>query len=517
MGNQNNNLANLLDDSVSRFPKRVALIFGSRKITYAQLGFISRKISGGLLNLGIKPSDKVALWLPNCREFIYSYFAILRLGATVVPVNNMLKREEARYVIEDSQAKTLICSIDKTEDAKNILSRIESLENVIVSPFPKDDRIVLNFTKLIHESQEFKQKTEIKESDIAQIVYTSGTTGKPKGVCLTHSNIYSNVRASALAIYFNKRDSLICILPLFHSFASTVCMCLPLYKGAKIVLMRSVRPFKRIIRAIFKHRVTVFIGVPSLYNILNEMKLKKWQWIFNLILNPLRLSISGAAALPGSVWQKFEKKFKRPLLQGYGLTEASPVVSMNPLKGRRKPDSIGLPVDKVLIKIVDKNDKEVPLGQVGELLVRGPNVMQGYFNLEAETAKVLKNGWLYTGDLAKKDKDGHFYIIGRSKEMINVRGFNVYPREIEDILYKYPHVKEAAVVGVNHKHRGEVPVVFLVSDKEISQREVIVYLRNNLASYKVPLKVFFKDNLPKNTTGKILKRQLKDEIKDLFE
>jgi len=293
-------------------------------------------------------------------------------------------------------------------------------------------------------------------------------------------------------------------------------MLLPLYKGARIVLMRTVRPFKRIIRAIFKHRVTVFVGVPSVYNILTEMKLSHLQGLANAVLNPVRLCISGAAALPGCVWEKFEKKFRRPLLQGYGLTEAAPVVSLNPLAGPRKADSIGLPIESVEVKIVDPNGQEMSTGMVGEIITRGPNVMKGYYNLEEATREVIKNGWLFTGDLGKKDDDGFIYIMGRSKELIKVRGFNVYPAEIEDLLYRYPYIKEAAVVGVLHHHRGEVPVAFVVTERQITQREIISYLRSNLASYKVPLKVIFKENLPKNATGKVLKRELQTEIEAIF-
>ena len=280
--------------------------------------------------------------------------------------------------------------------------------------------------------------------------------------------------------------------------------------------MRSVRPFKRVIRAIFGHRVSVFVGVPSLYAILAETKLSFVQSFLNMLLNPIRLCISGAAALPYAVWEKFEKKIKRPLLQGYGLTEASPVVSLNPWRGKRKPDSIGLPLPSVQVKVVDVRDKEVPQGEVGELLVKGPNVMKGYYNLDEETAKALRGGWLYTGDLAKIDEKGYIYIMGRSKEMINVRGFNVYPREIEDLLYRYPYVKEAAVVGVFHRHRGEVPVAFVVSEKSLTQSEITGYLRSNLASYKIPLKIIFRHSLPKNPAGKILKKQLQEDIKDIF-
>jgi len=511
-----NNLVQLLGRSVSKFPKKVVLIFGSRKITYQQLNSSYQKLASALLDLGIKEFDRIALWLPNCPEFVHSFFATLSLRATVVPINTMFKREEAKFVIEDSQAKILICSVDKLEDSENILSRLDTLKHIICLKAHKDKNLVSDFKHLIENYQELSQTREIKGDDLAEIVYTSGTTGKPKGACLTHKNLISNINDCAKAIKFTKRDSLICFLPLFHSFSSTVCMLLPLSQGAKIIIMRSIKPFKRVMRAVFKHRVTIFIGVPSLYNILAEAKISPLKAFLNIFINPVRLYISGAAALPVSVCKKFEKKFRRPLLQGYGLTEASPVVSMSPIGRRRKLDSIGLAMPSVEVKIVDKQGKQLSPEAIGELLVKGPNVMKGYYNLEEENKKALREGWLYTGDLAKIDKEGFIYIIGRSKEMINVRGFNVYPREIEDILYHYPGVKEAAVIGVAHRHRGEVPVAFIVGQGQLQEREIIEHLRANLASYKVPLKIIFKDSLPKNPTGKILKRELQEEVKEIF-
>ena len=516
MSEEVNSLPEVLRMSVSKFPKKVALIFGSRKITYQQLNSSYQKLASALLDLGIKEFDKVALWLPNCPEFVYSFFATLSLRATVVPINTMFKREEARFVIEDSQAKILICSVDKLEDSENILSRLDNLEQIICLKVHSDNNLVFDFKQLIESYQELNQTREIKGDDLAEIVYTSGTTGKPKGACLTHNNLISNINDCAKAIKFTKRDSLICFLPLFHSFSSTVCMLLPLSQGAKIIIMRSVRPFKRVMRAVFKHRVTIFIGVPSLYNILSEAKVPPLKALLNIFINPVRLYIAGAAALPVKVCKKFEKKFRRPLLQGYGLTEASPVVSMSPLGRRGKLDSVGLAMPSVEVKIVDKQGKQLSPEAIGELLVKGPNVMKGYYNLEEENRKALTGGWLYTGDLAKIDSQGFIYIIGRLKEMINVRGFNVYPREIEDMLYHYPRVKEAAVVGVAHRHRGEVPVAFIVGQGQLGEREIIEYLRANLATYKVPLKIIFRDSLPKNSTGKILKRELQEEIRGIF-
>ena len=511
------NLNQLLDRAAADFSQKTALVFGARRITYRQLGESVEKLASSLYNLGVRKSDKVALWLPNCPEFVFSFFAVLRLGAVVVPINTMFKREEACFIIEDSQAKILICSIDKAKDSENILARVETLFNLISLPAPAQNKLVLSFHDLLRHPKGYFLDSPLAGDDLAQIVYTSGTTGRPKGACLTHKNLISNIQDCAKIIKFNQRDSLICILPLFHSFALTVCMLLPIYKGGRIVIMRAVRPFKRVIRAIFRQRVTIFIGVPSIYSILSGIKMTAFQRLANFFINPIRLCISGAAALPVKVSQDFEKKFRRPLLQGYGLTEASPVVSLNPLGGRHIFDSIGLALPSIKVKVVGKQGQELPCGEVGEILVKGPNVMNGYYNLEEETKKTLKDGWLYTGDLAKIDPQGFIYIIGRIKEMINVRGFNVYPREIEDLLYQYSGVKEVAVVGIPHRHRGEVPVAFVVSERELKQKEVIDYLRINLASYKVPLKIFFKLELPKNATGKILKAELQDEVKGTFQ
>ena len=509
-------LNQMLDNAAIRFMKKTALIFGAKKVSYGQLSSRSAKLASALYNLGVREFDKVALWLPNCPEFIYSFFSILKLRAIVVPVNTMFKREEAKFVIEDSQARVLICSVDKAFDSENILSRINTLSHLICLSELPGRKSVLDFNRLINTHPEFSNTLRVKSEDIAEIVYTSGTTGKPKGACLSHRNILTNIKDCARVIHFSKRDCLICILPLFHSFSSTVCMCLPLYKGAKIIIMRAVRPFKRVIRTIFKYRVTIFVGVPSIYNIISEVKLSRRRSLLNSLFNPVRIYISGAADLPLAVWHKFKAKFKRPLLQGYGLTEASPVVSLNPLGRDDKPNSVGLALPSLKVKVVDHNNREVASGMVGELLVKGDSVMAGYHNLPEETKNVLRQGWLHTGDLAKIDEQGFIYIMGRLKEMINVRGFNVYPREIEDILYKHPKVKEAAVVGVFHRHRGEVPIAFVVGEQGIKEREVLEYLRANIASYKVPLKLVLKDSLVKNSTGKILKRKLKEEIEDIF-
>lgn len=509
-------LVEMLDETANKYPNKIAIVFGTKKISYGDLARITKRLASGLYDLGVREFERVGIWLPNCPEFVYSFFAILRLRATVVPVNSMFKREEARFVMEDCAAKALVCSVDRINDSQNLLSRLHNLKHVICVSAPKKSSVVINFDSLLRQAKEFTKSVKINDDDFAQIIYTSGTTGRPKGACLTHKNLISNIKDCAQIIRVTKRDCTICILPLFHSFASTVCMLLPIYKGAKIVIMRAVRPFKRVIRSIFKHRVTIFAGVPSLYSILADAKFPPLSIILSRFINPLRLCISGAAALPFEVWHKFQGRFGRLLLQGYGLTEASPVVSLNPLKGKKKPASVGMALPSVEVKVVDEKGNDLENDQIGELLVKGPNVMKGYYNLEEETKTSLKENWLYTGDLAKIDKQGFIYIMGRLKEMINVRGLNVYPREIEDLLYRHPAIKEAAVVGVSHSHRGEAPVAFVVKKADLEEREITHYLRANLAPYKVPIRIFSKDTLPKNPTGKILKKDLQKEIEGIF-
>lgn len=505
----------MLDIIGSRYPKRVAIVFGAKKVTYHQLREITKKVAQALYRLGIREKDKVGLWLHNCPEFVYAYFAILRLNAIVVPINSMFKREEAKFVIEDSGAKILVCSIDKLDESEVILSRLETLRYLVcVSSCDKTN--ILSFSEFIQEGSPLKERFSIEPDSVAEILYTSGTTGRPKGACLTHRNLISNVKDSCSAIIVTKRDCFLCILPLFHSFASTVCMLLPISTGAKIVIMRTIRPFKRVIRAILKNRVTIFVGIPSIYNILAETKFSWLQLFLSYFLNPIRVCISGAAALSKETIKKFETKFRKPLLEGYGLTEASPVVSLNPLKGKRKPGSVGIAFPSLEVKIIDKQGESLSRDEIGQLLVRGPSIMRGYYNLEDQTKVSLKDGWLYTGDLAKIDKEGYIYIMGRIKDMINVRGLNVYPKEIEELLYTHPQVKEAAVVGVYHRHRGEVPIAFIIKEGDLTERKVTQYLRANLASYKVPLKVIFKEDLPKNPTGKILKKELQKDIENIF-
>ena len=408
------NLGELLNVSATKHPERIAIVFGRKKITYKILDELTNDIASGLIDLGIKKGDKVALFLDNCPEFVISYYGILKAGGVVVPINYMFKIEEAKYILEDSQTKAMITLRMYLAMAEELRLRVDSLKYIVT---PGELLCLKKHNQYVHT------QASTEPEDLAVILYTSGTTGFPKGAMLSHYNLISNAFDSSSVMQINCRYSFICILPLFHSFAATVCMNLPLLVGAKIVIMKSVKPFKRVIRAIRKNRVNVFIGVPSMYTILKNMKMPK---IFHSplikLFNPVKLCISGAAALPAKTLKGFEKKFRIPLIEGYGLTEASPVVTLNPLKGKRKSGSVGLTLsENIELKIVDEQGDTLAAEQVGELLVKGPNVMQGYFRKEEATREVLKDGWLYTGDMAKFDHEGYFYIVGRRKASPGLR------------------------------------------------------------------------------------------------
>lgn len=509
------NLGEVISISAKKHPRRTALVFGQKKINYHHLNEITAQLSAGLVSLGIKKQERIALLMDNCPEFVISYYAILKAGAVVVPINYMFKMEEAKFILEDSQAVCLITMRTYVDMAQELRLRLDHLKHIITNAKAKEE--ILDFSAIKKSNTHILADIACEPNDLAVILYTSGTTGHPKGAMLSHYNLISNAVDSCSAIKVNHKDSFICVLPLFHSFAATVCMNLPLLIGAKVVIMKSLRPFRRIIRAIRKNRVTVFVGIPSIYNIFKDIKLPRLiHTPLIKLFNPVRICISGAAALPAETFYNFERKFRIPLLEGYGLTEASPVVTLNPLRGKRKAGSIGLNLAKrIELKIVDGQDNPVSLGEIGELLVKGPNVMQGYFRQKEASREVLKDGWLYTGDMAKADSQGYIYIVGRKKEMVNVRGLNVYPREIEEVLYQNPKIKETAVIGIEDSHKGEVPKGFVVlkEGETATEHEIIQYLRERLAAYKIPKFIEFRDALPKNNTGKILKRILEDEEK----
>ncbi len=349
-----------------------------------------------------------------------------------------------------------------------------------------------------------------EEDDVATLIYTSGTTGSPKGVMLTHSNLISNAQACLKRVKITPKDHFSCLLLLYHSFTLTTCILTPFYAGATSVIIKSLKNFKEVFKQILKSKVTIFIAIPPIYRILADAKTPFFLTAFPFrLLNPIRLCVSGGEALPLEVMRKFEKKFHIPVLEGYGLTEASPVVTLSPLN-ERKLGSVGQPLEGIEIRIVDDDNKELPTGEIGEILAKGPSVMKGYYDRPEETEAAIKHGWLYTGDLGKLDEEGFLYIVDRKKDLIVMKGLNVYPKEVEDVLYTHPKVKEAAVIGRHLEGKGEVPIAYVVlqEGENATEDEIHKYLRHSLASYKIPRRIEFRKDLPKTPTGKILKRML---------
>ena len=484
-----------LETAVAAQPRKVCVFWGGERITYAELmARIDRYGARLQATHGVRPGDRVGILLKNSPEFIYALYAVLKSGAIVVPINTFLKAPEIQHITDDCQLKCLVASADFDET----LSRVKGVTVVPLRDLGQG------------APASAPNWPPVAPTDLAVIIYTSGTTGKSKGAMLTHGNITSNVHSCIEALEPSKTDRLVLLLPMFHSFMLTVCIFTPLSVGAGIVLIKSVQPFKMAMREIIRNRATILVGIPQLFQALADARIPFWlHWVLKL-----HLAVSGAAPLPGETLGKFDRKFHFPLLEGYGLSEASPVVSFNPIRGVRKAGSVGLPLPEVQVKIFNEHAEELPAGQVGEIVVSGPNVMRGYYNHPEETAATLRNNWLHTGDMGKKDEDGYIYIVDRRKEMLLVRGMNVYPREIEEVLYQFPNVREAAVVPKPDEKRGEVPIAFVspVEGAKLDPGEILAFCRERLADYKIPREIRVLEALPRTATGKIAKLELKKQV-----
>jgi long-chain acyl-CoA synthetase len=447
----------------------------------------------------MQPGDRVALLCHNCANYIAAYFGIIRGGGVVLPLNNLLTHEEIDFILDD--AGVAICLYDA--DCSGTVARLGNGQG----------RSFLTLSEIVamHRPTQSFEEHRHGVDDISTILYTSGTTGRPKGALLTHRNIMANALAATDVIHVTHRDRFVVFLPLFHSFTFTVCVVIPLLTGAMISLLVSVRPFSRVLRSLILDRITLFVAIPTVYKILAE---KNMPLFVKLLLN-LRLCVSGAAPLPVKVIHEFEGAFKVPLLEGYGLTEAAPVVSINPLeKDKRRPGTVGLPLPGIEVMVVDDGGTPLPAGVPGELIVKGPNVMRGYLNKPEETAKTIKDGWLYTGDVASIEDSGHIRIIDRKKDMIIVDGLNVYPSEIEEVLYRHNAVRDCSMIGVPHEHEeGKELAMMYVVLKEGAQatpKALREYLAEHVAHYKIPRRFIFAEELPRTATGKIMKKELRN-------
>jgi long-chain acyl-CoA synthetase len=462
------------------------------------------RLAGGLAGLGIETGDRVALLLPNCPQFPLSYLAAARLGAPVVPINVLLTAGEIQHILTDSSPRALITTSALPGIAQRLASLGSAIDHVVLS----GDRPVdgaHSFEAMGQTAEPIDSASRATPDDVAAIVYTSGTTGVPKGAMLSHHNLISNADACVEMIQVSDRDHFLCVLPLFHSFGATVCMVLPLLIGATTTLMPRFAPMD-VLRTIVSEGITLFAGVPSMYAAMLRLRSEE-QWD----LSHMRICVSGGAPMPVALLEAFATRYAVTMLEGYGPTEASPVVSVNPYDGVRKPGSVGLPLPGVSLKIVDDDGRVMPPGEVGEILVHGDNVMQGYYGRPEDTAETVRDGWLYTGDMGRLDQDGYLYIMGRKKDLIIVGGMNVYPREVEAALHGHPAVAEAAVVGASASLRGEQVVAFVVLSEgcSASADELVELCRGALAKFKVPRRVVVVDELPRSGMGKVLKSQLR--------
>ncbi len=512
------NLATLLEDSAREKPAHTAVIFNETKLPYAAVNAAANQVANGLTSLGIQPGDKVALSCLNIPYFPIVYYGILKAGAVVVPLNVLLKPREIAYHLQDSDAKAYFC-FEGTEQLPmgqmgwGGFQEANSCEHFFLitanpaAPSPIEGAKTMGM--LLHNQLPTYPTVQTSSEDTAVILYTSGTTGRPKGAELSHLNMVLNARLSDTMYTAHPDDVQLIALPLFHSFGQTVQMNAGFYNGATLSLLPRFDP-DAALSIMQRDNVTIFAGVPTMYwAMLNYPGADKYD--LDKISETLRYSFSGGSAMPVEVMKAFGKKFNVKILEGYGLSETSPVASFNRVDRERKPGSVGLPVWGVDIRIVDEEDEDVPQGELGEIVIRGHNIMKGYYKKPQATAEAFRNGWFHSGDIGRKDEDGYVYIADRVKDMIIRGGFNVYPREVEETLVSHPDVSLAAVIGIPHDQYGEEIKAFVVRKEgaTASEAEIMAWAKENMAAYKYPREIVFRDTLPMNATGKILKIELR--------
>ena len=489
------NLASILSESAQQDPAAIAIKLDDAELSYRQLDDASAQVAGVLAERGVGRGDRVGIMLPNVPYFPICYYGVLRAGGVVVPMNVLLKRREVAFYLNDPEAKLLFAWHEFGQDARGG-AQDAGAECVLVE--------LGEFEKTIADAEPLADMADTAEEDTAVILYTSGTTGTPKGAELTHANLLRNAQIAQSLFEVGERPVTLGALPLFHSFGQTCSMNATLAGGGMLTLIPRFDPGKAL-EIIQRDRVNVFQGVPTMYNaILHHPERDEFD------TSTLKLCVSGGSAMPVELMRGFEEAFGCKVLEGYGLSETSPVASFNHPDRERKPGSIGTPVDGVEMKVVDDEGKEVSQGEVGEIVIRGHNVMKGYWRRADATEETIRDGWFHTGDMAQVDEDGYFFIVDRKKDMIIRGGYNVYPREIEEVLYEHPAVREVAVIGVPHDEYGEeVAAAVAVKDgEEVSAEQLRDYVKERVAAYKYPRRVWLVEDLPKGPTGKILKREI---------
>ncbi|GAV24603.1 long-chain-fatty-acid--CoA ligase [Carboxydothermus islandicus] len=504
---------------------KTALIFFNKKLSYSELTEYIENLAINLSLLGLEPGDRVGIMLPNSPQYVIVYFALMAAGMIAVPLNPLLSARELTYIIEDAGVKAIFALnlfAEKLKNLDNVKIVYTAIADFLAFPLnfllklkekaPSvkiDNEKIFALMPLLKNtgSKNFRPKQRDLKKEPAVIIYTSGTTGKPKGVMLSEYALIVNAYHVKVWGDLVPEDVMLTVLPIFHGFGMSVCMNAPLLTGSSVVLLPrfSVDEF---LKSVAKHRPTLFAGVPTMFvAMLNHKDLTKYD------LSSFRGCFVGAAAMPPEVKEQFEKMTGAQVLEGYGLTEAVTAKCCNPYRGINKTGSIGIPFPDTVMEIVDAFTGEpLPPGEIGEIRLKSPDLMLGYYKQEAATREVIKDGWLYTGDIGRMDEDGYFYIVDRKKDLIITGGFNVYPREVEDVLYSHPDVKEACVVGIPDNYYGEVVKAYVVLKEgaKTSPEELKAFCRENLTHYKVPKIIEIKDDLPKSAIGKILRRALKE-------
>jgi long-chain acyl-CoA synthetase len=532
-------LQSLLINSAQKHPDSVAVEFEGKKITFRELNDLANQFANGLNSLGIGKNSKVAVILPNLPQFVICFYGALKAGAVVVPCNPIYRERELEYQLSDAEVEAVVILNNiylpndfyaEFEKARARLPRVKHvfvtsiidylppIKKQLAGPVRKIQTLqkpnTINLVSFL--SKQSKKEPETRQSnpvdDIAVLQYTGGTTGTSKGAMLTHYNLLSNTLQLMDWTNAGKGDKVLAVIPFFHIYGLTVAMNSAVNVGEELILLPQFHA-KEVLQTIQKHGIAVFPGVATMYiALLNYPELSKYS------IGTIRKCVSGAAPLPVEVQKKFNEITGGKLVEGYGLTEASPVTHCNPIADGAivKPGSIGVPLPDTDAKIVDSETgtKDLPVGEEGELALKGPQVMKGYWNKPEETAAVFRDGWLLTGDIAKMDSDGYFYIVDRKKDLIDASGFKVWPKEVEEVLYTHPDIREAAVVGVKDPYRGETVKAFIVlknKDKNPGIEAIQEYCRSRIAPYKVPKQIEFKDELPKTLVGKVLRRKLRED------
>jgi acyl-CoA synthetase (AMP-forming)/AMP-acid ligase II len=500
-------IATTLKKMAQQLPDKVAIEFDEVKVTYNELNLIGNKVSNSFNELGVVKGDRVAQFLPNCLELIYSMIGNLKNGSVIVPMNINFKEDEVYHILNDSQVKAVMTDKKRLPVILNIKDKLQSLKYVILIDGKESQ--TLNFDELLKNASDKEPNNVIRDEDYAITFYTSGTTGRPKGAALSNLNVLSGIKALVQTWKLSKDDIFVLTLPLYHIHGIGVALLPSLYVGNFIILKRKFKAIE-VLECISKRKATLFMGVPTMY-----FKLLEVDNIENYNLTSMRLYCSGSAPMSKDLFEKLKKILGHEILERAGMSESMMNFS-NPYNGDRIPGSVGPCLPGVKVKIVDSNFNEVPKNKEGEILIKGPNVFNGYWNQDEVNKKSFRDGWFITGDVGKVDEKDYVYLIGRSKDIIISGGINIYPREIEEVIESLPQVKECAVVGVPDKEFGESVKAYVIlnDNAKIKEDEIIKFCKEKLASFKKPKYIEFLDILPKNTMGKIQKNKLREMHKE---